>query len=108
MIGRIFQNKSLPIFNSLSSILDDIKPKIPERYAKHGVDMDKRINLLFDHLNNSDLLSDESIASLKEVCTALEARDFPTANALNIQIATNHSEETGNWHTGVKRLIQMS
>lgn len=100
--------QSLPIFNSLSSILDDIKPKIPERYAKHGVDMEKRINLLFDHLNNSDLLSDESIASLKEVCTALEAKDFPTANALNIQIATNHSEEIGNWHTGVKRLIQMS
>ncbi|CUM47625.1 Protein transport protein SEC31 [Debaryomyces fabryi] len=100
--------ESLPIFNSLSNILDEIKPKIPERYAKHGVDMEKRINLLFDHLNNSDLLSDESIAALKEVCTALEAKDFATANALNIQIATNHSEEIGNWHTGVKRLIQMS
>lgn len=99
---------SLPIFTSLSRALEDIKPKIPERYAKHGVDMEKRINLLFDHLNNSDLLSDESIVALKEVCTALEARDYATANTLNIQIATNHSEEIGNWHTGVKRLIQMS
>lgn len=99
---------SLPIYNSLGGLLEELKPKIPEKYARHCAAMEKRLNILFDHLNNDDLLSKETVESLKEVCSALEAKDFQKANALNIQIATNHSEETANWHTGVKYLIQMA
>lgn len=99
---------SLPIYTSLGGLLEELKPKIPEKYARHCAAMEKRLNILFDHLNNDDLLSKETVESLKEVCSALEAKDFQKANALNIQIATNHSEETANWHTGVKYLIQMA
>lgn len=100
--------ESLPVFASLSKLLEDVKPRVPERYLKHAEDMEKRLNLLFDHLNNEDLLSSETVAKLKTVCSALEAKDYASANALNVEIATAHSEEIGNWHTGVKRLINMS
>lgn len=100
--------KSEPIYSSLTKVHEAIKPNIPERYARHGQDMNQRLGFLFDHLNNDDLLSDESIGLLTKLSSALEARDFATASALNVEIATNHSDELGDWHTGVKRLITMA
>lgn len=100
--------ESLPVFASLTKILQDLRPLIPEKYAKHAVDMEKRLNLLFDHLNNEDLLSSGAIAKLKLVCAALEAKDYSNASALNIEISTAHSDEVGNWQTGLKRLINMA
>lgn len=99
---------ALPIFTTLSSILDLIMPDLPEQYAKHGDAVSKRLNLLFDHLNNEDLLSAETVESLKEVCNLLENKEYEQALAKNIELATKHSEETGNWHPGVKHLIQMA
>lgn len=99
---------AMPIFESLNRVHEAIKPVIPEKYEKHAQDMQKRLNFLFDHLNNDDLLSEGTIQSLKSVCSAIEARDFANAASLNIAIATNHPEEVGNWHVGVKRLITMA
>ncbi|KAK6465523.1 component of the COPII coat of ER-golgi vesicles [Scheffersomyces coipomensis] len=100
--------KSLAIYTSLTNVLTAIKPIIPEKYAGHGQDMEKRLNILFDHLNNDDLLSDDAIEQLKKISSSLESRDFETATTLNIHLATNHSDEIGNWHRGVTRLITMS
>lgn len=99
---------SKPVYETLLKIHEAIKPKIPERFAKHGVDMNKRLNILYDHLNNDDLLSEAAIGELKKICDALEAKDFATASSLNLALATNHSDEMGHWNTGVKRLITMA
>ncbi|EMG45527.1 Protein transport protein SEC31, partial [Candida maltosa Xu316] len=98
---------SLPIYNSLTTVLEAIKPNIPEKYARHGTDMEQRLNILFDHLNN-DEISPAVIELLKQVSSTLEAKDFVTAATANVEIATNHSDEIGNWHTGLKRLITMA
>ncbi|KAK6457580.1 component of the COPII coat of ER-golgi vesicles [Scheffersomyces xylosifermentans] len=100
--------KSIAIYKSLSKVLEAIKPSIPEKYVVHGQDMEKRLNFLFDHLNNDDLLSDDAIAELKSISEAVEAKDFNTASALNTQLATNYSDQIGNWHRGVTRLITMA
>lgn len=97
-----------PIFETLLAVHDAIKPKIPERFAKHGVDMNKRLNILYDHLNNEDLLLDGAIAQLKEICLALAAKDIATAASLNLALSTNFSDEMGQWNTGLKRLITMA
>ncbi|ODV77633.1 WD40 repeat-like protein [Suhomyces tanzawaensis NRRL Y-17324] len=99
---------SLPIYEDFSRILEAIKPNIPEKFAKHGQDMETRLNILFDHLNNEELLSNATIEQLKEIASALDARDFPKAASLNVDVATNHADELGTWHTGVKRLITMA
>lgn len=98
---------SLPIFNSLTAVIEAIKPNIPEKYARHGTDMEQRLNILFDHLNNEEI-SKPVLELLKQVSSSLEAKDFATASAANVEIATSHSEEIGNWHTGLKRLITMA
>lgn len=98
---------SLPIYNSLTNVLEAIKPNIPEKYAKHGTDMEQRLNILFDHLNNEEI-SNGVIELLLKVATSLESKDFANATAVNLQIATEHSDEIGNWHTGLKRLITMA
>lgn len=98
----------IPIYETLNTVLEEVKPRISERYARHGVDMERRLNMLFDHLNNDDLLSEETIRYLLDISSALKSKEYTRAAALNIEIATNHSEETLDWHTGVKRLIQMA
>jgi protein transport protein SEC31 len=85
-----------------------VKPNVPERFSKHAEDMEKRLNFLYDHLNNDDLLSEEAISELKKVCSALEAKDYATATQLNVDFATNHSDKTGKWYPGLKRLISMA
>lgn len=98
---------ALPIFNSLTKVVEAIKPNIPEKYARHGTDMEHRLNILFDHLNNEEI-SKPVLELLKQVSSSLEAKDFATASAANVEIATSHSDEIGNWHTGLKRLITMA
>lgn len=100
--------EALPIYETFSSVYEALKPNIPERYAKHGEDMEKRLNILYDHLNNDDLLSANGIASLKEIATALAAKDYQTASSGVLAFASNHPEEIGNWHAGVKRLVNMA
>lgn len=96
-----------PIYNSLTIVMEAIKPNIPEKFAKHGADMEHRINILFDHLNNADL-SKPLTESLKEISSQLENKRFDEANAINVEIATSYSDELGNWHTGLKRLIKLA
>ncbi|KAI5951687.1 SEC31 [Candida jiufengensis] len=98
---------SLPIYQSLSKVAETIKPSIPEKYARHGADMEQRLNILFDHLNNEEI-SKSLIESLKQLSSNLEQKQFDQAKAINVEIATNFSDELGNWHTGLKRLITMA
>ena len=100
--------EALPIYDTLNSLFELIRPTLPVQYAKHGEAVTKRLNILFDHLNNQDLLSADTIVELKEVCSKLEAKDYPGALALHVELATKHSDETGNWYPGVKHLIQMA
>ena len=98
---------SQPIYQCLSRLLDGVLAKIPAQYQLHGKDTEKRLNFLFDHLNNSELLSDDTLSSLNTLCGALDAGDFTSAKSLSTEIAVSHPEEIGNWHRGLTRLIQM-
>ena len=54
-------------------MLEAIKPNIPEKYAKHGTDMEQRLNILFDHLNNEEI-SNGVIELLLKVATSLNPK----------------------------------
>lgn len=71
-------------------------------------DVEKRLNILFDHLNNGDLVKEDTIEQLVELAQELEKRDYERAQALQTDIYTNKTEECGNWMVGVKRLLVMS
>ena len=60
-------------------------------------DTEKRLIILFDHLNNEDLLKADTIASMAELAQAIQARDFEQAQAIHVEIMTNRTDECGNW-----------
>jgi protein transport protein SEC31 len=101
-------SEARPIFEMLSGELARVKPAIPPNFTRHTADAEKRLNILFDHLNNEDLLNEDTVNDLKTLSQALMARDYDTAHQLHVDILTTRSEQCGQWMTGVKRLIEMS
>lgn len=93
------------IIDFLQSELKRVTPLIPSNYQKQLKDCDKRLNILYNHLQNGDLLTEPTINLLKELIEYLKTQNYEEAKRIHVDIATNHSQEGGNWLTGVKRLI---
>ena len=74
-----------------------VKAKAPASFKLQVNDTEKRLNILFDHLNNEDLLKPNTIQDMVELAQALRARDYEQAQAIHIDIMTNRTDECGNW-----------
>ncbi|KAL9128651.1 MAG: hypothetical protein Q9217_002711 [Psora testacea] len=97
-----------PIYEILNNDMERIKSRAPTSFKAQVNDTEKRLNILFDHLNNGSLLKPDTIASMADLALAIQAKDFETAQAIHVDIMTNKTDECGNWMVGVKRLIAMS
>ena len=53
--------------------------------------------MLYDHLNNEDLLKEDTVQSMVELAQALEARDYEQAQAIHVEIFTKKNDECGQW-----------
>lgn len=85
-----------------------VKARAPAAYADRVKDTEKRLDILFDHLNNGDLLKPDTVTQIVELATALENRQFDRASEIQLDVHQNKVDECGNWMVGVKRLIQLS
>lgn len=86
-----------------------VKSRAPASFTAQVNDTEKRLNILFDHLNNETLLKADTVAEMLEISNAVQAREFERAGALLTQVMKVKLEsEGGNWMVGVKRLIAMS
>lgn len=85
-----------------------VKARAPSSFKAHVDDAEKRLNILFDHLNNEDLIKPDTVAQLVELSQAMEGRDFDRASEIQMDVHQNKVEECGNWMVGVKRLIGMA
>ncbi|KAK6858166.1 hypothetical protein PG995_005865 [Apiospora arundinis] len=92
----------------LNRDMQRVAAKAPASFAPQVKDTQKRINILFDHLNNEELVKPDTIQQLTQLATLLEGKQYPEAQQLQVQIQTDRTEECGNWMVGVKRLISMS
>ncbi|WEW57212.1 protein transport protein S31 [Emydomyces testavorans] len=97
-----------PIYNILSADMQRVKARAPGSFKAQVTDTERRLNILFDHLNNEDLLKPSTIESMAELAHAIQVKDYETAQAIHLDILTNRTDECGNWMVGVKRLIGMS
>ncbi|KAI9681387.1 MAG: protein transport protein S31 [Caeruleum heppii] len=97
-----------PIFEALGGDMQRVKSKAPASFRAQVIDTEKRLNILFDHLNNDDLLKPDTVESMAELSAALRSRDYETAQAIHLDVLTNKTNECGQWMVGVKRLIAMS
>ena len=84
-----------------------VKARAPASFKPQVVDTEKRLDILYDHLNNEDLIKPGTVEQLVELSRALEARDFNRASEIQMDVHTNKVEECGNWMVGVKRLVGM-
>lgn len=57
--------------------------------------MEKRINILFDHLNNEDLLSEETVGQMVEISKAIQSREWDAAMAAFTEMQTSKLESEG-------------
>ncbi|KEF57861.1 uncharacterized protein A1O9_05782 [Exophiala aquamarina CBS 119918] len=96
------------IFQILSAEMARVKARAPASFRAQVLDTEKRLDILFDHLNNEELLNPDTVQQIGELSTALQSRDFQRASEIQIDVHTNKVEECGNWMVGVKRLIGMS
>ncbi|KAK2777714.1 protein transport protein S31 [Onygenales sp. PD_12] len=97
-----------PIFEILSADMQRVKARAPSSFKAQVNDAERRLNILFDHLNNEDLLKPNTVESMVELAQAVQARNYEVAQAVHLDILTNRTDECGNWMVGVKRLIGMS
>ncbi|KAH4225956.1 protein transporter SEC31 [Parastagonospora nodorum] len=99
---------SRPIYEILGAEIQRVKAKAPAQYKAHITDTEKRLNILFDHLNNEDLLKPDTIQQMNELASNIQAKQFDEAIAIFQDLMTNKNDEGSNWLVGVKRLIQFS
>lgn len=83
-----------------------IKAVAPTSYKQHVDDAEKRLNLLFDQLNNG-AVQPESLAQLQVLSEAFRTRNFDQAQAVHTTLA-QFPELSAPAMVGVKRLISMS
>ncbi|TGZ82197.1 hypothetical protein EX30DRAFT_305569 [Ascodesmis nigricans] len=54
----------MPIFEILSSEMEKVKARAPPAFARQVQDTEKRLNILFDHLNNEEVLSEGTLEQM--------------------------------------------
>ncbi|KAH7347805.1 WD domain-containing protein [Plectosphaerella cucumerina] len=92
----------------LSSDMQRVASKAPASFGPQVKDTQKRLNLLFDHLNNEELVKPDTIEQLTLLADAIQAKNYEAAQRMQVDIQRDKTEECGNWMVGVKRLISMS
>jgi len=74
-----------------------VAARAPANFAPQVKDTQKRLGLLFDHLNNDELVKQDTIEQLSELAEAIESRSYDTASSIQVNIQTTKTEECGNW-----------
>lgn len=85
----------------LSQDMQRIAAKAPATFAPQVKDTQKRLNLLFDHLNNEELVQPPTIDQLTRLADAIQGKDYAAAQKLQVEIQRDKTEECGNWMVSV-------
>lgn len=72
-----------------------IKSLAPQTFKPQLEDMDKRINILFDHLNNDDLLQPDTIQQMVQISQHIQAKEWDQAQALFTEMQSAKLEAEG-------------
>ena len=84
-----------PIFDVLHPEMQRIKGRAPANFKPQVDDTEKRLNLLFDGLNN-DAVPQQVVAQLCELASAIHNRNFDQAQSINTELM-KAMEGSGAW-----------
>ena len=79
----------------LSPEVARIKSVAPQAFKPQVDDMEKRINILFDHLNNEDLLQQDTVQEMVELSQAVSGKEWDRANAMFVSLQERKLESEG-------------
>jgi protein transport protein SEC31 len=85
------------IVSILSSDMQRVAGKAPPSFTAQVKDTQKRLNILFDHLNNEDLVKPDTVERLNELAQALQARNYDVAARVQVDIQRDKTDECGHW-----------
>lgn len=85
-----------------------VEGRAPSSFKPQVNDTKKRLDILYDHLNNEDLLKPDTVQQIVELSQAMAAKDYGRAQEIQLDVHQNKVDECGQWMVGVKRLIGMS
>lgn len=74
-----------------------VAAKAPASFAPQVKDTQKRLGLLFDHLNNEELVKPETIDQLAQLAGALASKEYEVAAKIQLDIQRDKTEECGQW-----------
>jgi protein transport protein SEC31 len=80
-----------------SNDMQRVASKAPPSFAAQVKDTQKRLNILFDHLNNEELVKPDTIQRLNELADALQSKNYDAASRLQVDIQRERTDECGNW-----------
>ena len=80
-----------------SSDMQRVAGKAPPSFGPQVKDTQKRLNILFDHLNNEELVKPDTIQRLGALADALQSRNYDDAERMRVAIQTEKTDECGNW-----------
>lgn len=80
-----------------SQDMQRVASKAPTTFAPQVKDTQKRLNLLFDHLNNEELVRPATVGQLSQLAEAMQAKDYATAQRIQADIQREKMDECGNW-----------
>ncbi|WWC86651.1 uncharacterized protein L201_001528 [Kwoniella dendrophila CBS 6074] len=97
-----------PIFETLSGELSNVKQKnFPPNVKKVVEDTERRLNILFDGLNNENVPK-PAMDILNNISKAIAARDWNAALSMHVELLTGASGEMTTWVPGIKQLVRLS
>jgi protein transport protein SEC31 len=67
-------------------------------------DAEKKLNVLFDMLNNEEL-SAPVVDQMLLLAQALQSKNYNSAYQIHFELHSTRTNEVSSWMTGVKRLI---
>jgi protein transport protein SEC31 len=80
-----------------SNDMQRVASKAPPSFAAQVKDTQKRLNILFDHLNNEELVKPDTIQRLSDLADALQSKNYDVAARLQVDIQRERTDECGNW-----------
>ncbi|WVQ79835.1 hypothetical protein IAT38_001935 [Cryptococcus sp. DSM 104549] len=98
---------SKPIFEIFSGELARVKPVLPAHLKKIVDDTERRLNILFDALNN-ETVPEPVVGQLSNIASAISARDLNSALAMQVDMFASATGEMTSWGPGVKQLIRLA
>lgn len=66
------------------------------------LDTEKRLNILFDHLNNEDLPKD-TVSDMEMLAQALQTKDYEAAQGILVDIMRDKMDQGQNWMVSIIR-----